>query len=153
MLSRIVISGALVLALALAIGTATSDSALAGKKGGATTSDTSSIVLNSPVTAAAATDATSGPRLGSAVDFTTHAAGLAGWEYPMVAIWCYQDGVLVYMELAHPDATFVLGGGSSDWKTIGGAADCEAYLYAYGSKGARESIRTLAGTSFFAAAP
>jgi hypothetical protein len=152
MFARIMFSGAAVLALAITV--FTSGDALAGKGGnGGTTTEVSSIALNSPVTAAATTaDASSDPRLGNAVSFTTHAAGLAGWEYPMVAIWCYQDGVLVYMELAHPDSAFVLGGGSSDWKTISSEADCEAYLYAYGSKGPRESIRTLAGTAFFAAA-
>ena len=91
-------------------------------------------------------------RLGDGVTFTTVAGGLAGWEHPMVAVWCYQDDVLVYMELATPDSALVLGGDSSDWRVSGGAADCEAYLYAYGWKGGRESIRTLAGTSFEAGA-
>jgi hypothetical protein len=151
MFARFVISGAA--ALAVLIGVITTGPALAGKGGnGRAGAEESSIVLNEPVTAEATTADASGPRLGNAVSFTTHAAGLAGWEYPMVAIWCYQDGVLVYMQLDHPDVNFVLGGGSSDWKTIGGSADCEAYLYAYGSKGPHESIRTLAGTTFFAAA-
>jgi hypothetical protein len=127
-----------------------SGSALAGKGGRA--QGESSIVLNEPAANTSA-DAVSWPRLGDSVSFTTVAAGLAGWEYPMVAVWCYQDGVLAYMELATPETGFVLGGGSSDWRTNGGAADCEAYLYAYGSKGGQESIRPLAGTSFANASP
>jgi hypothetical protein len=108
----------------------------------------SSIALNYPATTESADG--SWPRLGDSVSFSTVVAGLAGWEYPMVAIWCYEDGVLVYMELATPDSAFILGGGSSDWRLNGGAANCEAYLYAYG-KGPHESIRTLAGTTFLAA--
>ena len=88
--------------------------------------------------------------LGGEVGFITSAEGLAGWEYPMVAIWCYQNGSLVYMELGQPQVEFLLGGGSSDWLTNGGPADCEADLYAYGWKGGKQSIRELAQTSFWA---
>lgn len=149
MLFRSLFAGTAILALAIIVlGT---DEALAGK-GGPQTSEPSSISLVYPVGGdVAAASVTSGPSLGSSVGFASHAAGLAGWEYPMVAVWCYQDSVLVYMQLAHPEEVFVLGGGSSDWKTLGGSADCEAYLYAYGSKGPRESIRTLASAPFFAA--
>ncbi len=145
----IIVLGVAILASALLAG-----SALAAKGGnGRAQTGESSIVLNELATTESATAVASGPRLGSSVSFTTVAAGLAGWEYPMVAVWCYQGEVLVYMELAFPDSTFLLGGSSSDWLTSGGAADCEAYLYAYGWKGGEESIRTLAGTGFFAAAP
>jgi len=105
-----------------------------------------------------------GPQLGGVVGFTTVAAGLAGWEYPMVAVWCYQDvngdgiqvwpndgGDLVYMQLDYPDVGFVLGGGSSDWLVSGGPADCEANLYAYGNRGGNQTIRDLAETYFWAA--
>src|SRR6185369_16868008 len=34
-------------------------------------------------------------RLGGYAGFETNAVGLAGWEYPMVAVWCYQSGDLV----------------------------------------------------------
>jgi len=145
----IMIAGVAILASALLVG-----SALAAKGGnGRPQTGESSIILNEPAATESATAVSSGPRLGSTASFTTVAAGLAGWEYPMAAVWCYQGDVLVYMELAFPDSTFLLGGSSSDWVTNGGAADCEAYLYAYGSKGGEQSIRTLAGTSFYAAAP
>lgn len=149
MFTRITLAAVAVTALALTV-FGTGD-ALAGK-GGNNTTETSYIYLDSSGDGATLA-AASAPSLGTAVTFTSHAAGLAGWEYPMVAVWCYQGDALVYMQLDHPDANFVLGGGSSDWKTMGGDAECEAYLYAYGSKGWRESIRTLAGTFFFAAAP
>ena len=68
----------------------------------------------------------------------------------MVTIWCYQnlngDGIrerpvdggdLVYAQMDHPDVGFVLGGGSSDWMTNGGPAECKANLYAYGNMGGR----------------
>ena len=136
-------------ALLLSVVVIGSGSVLAGK-GGHPQIGESSIVLNSDATGLVA-GAASSPRLGGTVSFTTVAAGLAGWEYPMVAVWCYQGDVLVYMELATPESVFVLGGGSSDWLTNGGAADCEAYRYAYGTKGSHESIRALAGpASFFA---
>ena len=134
--------------LAVAALSATPSLAAKGGKPGTASSTGSSIVLNYPATTESAD--VSWPRLGDSVSFSTVATGLAGWEYPMVAIWCYQDGVLVYMELATPDSAFILGGGSSDWRLNGGAANCEAYLYAYG-KGPHESIRTLAGTTFLAA--
>ena len=107
-------------------------------------------------------DAYSEYYLGGEVGFTTQAVGLAGWEYSMVAVWCYQDsdgdGVevwpneddLVYMQLDHPNVEFVLGGGSSGWRTSGGAADCWAMLYAYGNKGNNETIRELASVGFHA---
>jgi hypothetical protein len=88
-------------------------------------------------------------RLGGYAGFDTNAVGLAGWEYPMVEVGCYQSGTLVYMELNEPGAEFLLGGASSDWLTKGGSANCSAILYAYGWKGGKESIRNLdAAVSF-----
>jgi hypothetical protein len=89
--------------------------------------------------------------LGSTVTFTTTTTALAGWEYPMVAVWCYQDAVLVYMQLDYPDVGFVLGGGSSDWLVSGGPASCTANLYAYGNKAHVQTIKPLASTNFDAA--
>jgi hypothetical protein len=86
-------------------------------------------------------------RLGGTVGFTTNAVGLAGWEYPMVSLDCYQNGSLVYIELNHPDHEFMLGGGGSTWLTNGGAAHCIATLAAYG----KQSARPLATTEFDAA--
>ena len=48
---------------------------------------------------------------------------------PRIQVMCYQGGALVYgMALAASEA-FELGGGSSDWRTNGGEADCVATLY------------------------
>lgn len=86
-------------------------------------------------------------QLGGTVGFATNAVGLAGWEYPMVALDCYQNGSLVYIELNTPSHEFMLGGTSSTWLSNGGAAHCIASLDAYG----KQSVRTLATTEFDAA--
>ena len=110
--------------------------ATAGGRKGNTTGGTSTIKLESY----------SELKLGGYAGFETNAVGLAGWEYPMVAVWCYQSGDLVYMELNKPAAEFLLGGASSAWLSKGGGATCEADLYAYGWKGGKESTRVLAST-------
>ena len=80
--------------------------------------------------------------LGGVVTFTTSVAGLKGNEWPMVLIKCWGgDGEVSYAQLDHPDARFVLGGGSSRWLDQGGDADCAATLHAYD----RDSVRLLAG--------
>jgi hypothetical protein len=107
--------------------------ATAGGRKGNTTAGTSTIKLESY----------SDLRLGGYAGFETNAVGLAGWEYPMVEVGCYQSGALVYMELNKPGAEFLLGGASSDWLTKGGSANCTAILYAYGWRGGKESIRNL----------
>ena len=59
--------------------------------------------------------------LGGVVTFSTEAVGLKGREWPMVLIKCWDEGGNVhYAQLDHPDARFVLGGGSSEWKDEGG---------------------------------
>jgi hypothetical protein len=78
------------------------------------------------------------------VTFNTTSGSLAGWEYPMVSLSCYQNNGLVYVQLNHPDATFTVGGGSSQWTA--GDATCHASLYAYGWKAGQESTRLLAAT-------
>jgi hypothetical protein len=95
------------------------------------------------------------PPHGSFLTFNTAAGSLAGWEYPMVEVSCYQDvdgnGTvdtnlfgpdLVFDSLNTPSSTFELAGGH--W--TGGAAVCHGTLYAYGWKGGVESIRSLAST-------
>ena len=57
--------------------------------------------------------------LGDSVTFDTYAPGLNGGEYPMVVVRCYQGGEVTYAQLDYPDAVFVLGGGSSAWKSAG----------------------------------
>src|SRR4051812_18476875 len=119
-----------------------------GRGGGTTTQTASSIeidtVTNADGTSVKATAGSVQPNLGSQLTSNTTVQALAGWQYPMVVIACYQDvnndGTidksttgpdLVYLQLDHPDATFVLGGGWSKWLDRGGSAVCEADLYAY----------------------
>jgi hypothetical protein len=105
------------------------------------------------------------PKLGNTLTFATRVEPLAGWEYPMVALSCYQDvngdGTvdtnllgpdIVFSQLGKPSATFTLGGYSSIWTQRGGGnAVCRAELDAYGWKGGRQSIRVLATTGNWAA--
>jgi hypothetical protein len=105
------------------------------------------------------------PSLGSEVTFKTVIEPLAGWEYPMVAVTCYQDvnedGTIdtsilgpdiVFSWLDKPDATVTLGGYSSIWTNRGGGdATCRADLDAYGWKGGKQSVRVLDRTDDFTA--
>ncbi len=84
-------------------------------------------------------------RLGSSVTFTTATGSLTGNQYSMIVVSCSQSGDPVYVQLDHPAATFILGGGSSQWLLNGGAANCKATLYAYGGK----TIVMLAGPATF----
>jgi hypothetical protein len=89
-----------------------------------------------------ALDSGSELRLGGEVTFTSNALGLKGNEWPMVLIKCWDgNGEVHYAQLDHPDALFVLGGGSSSWKDRGGSADCAATLHAY----SRDDTPLLAG--------
>ena len=73
---------------------------------------------------------------GDSVTFATTVVGLNGTEYPLVYVECRStaDGSLLYGQLDHPDATFVLGGGSSRWWSVRDDAHCLAHLYSYGGK-------------------
>lgn len=153
---------ALVLALAVA-------PALAGKGGGnsTTTSSISIASINGTLNAASTQSPTT--KLGDVLKFATTVEPLAGWEYPMVDVWCFQDvngdGVvdtsllgpdIVFTSLDKPDATFTLGGYSSIWTLrvaagASAAAVCQANLDAYGWKGGKESVRVLAAPVNFAA--
>jgi hypothetical protein len=142
--------------------------ALAGRGGGGNNSPTTSTIRIASVdgTTMAATTLSPTTKLGDTLTFATTVEPLAGWEYPMVAVSCYQDvngdGAvdtnllgpdIVYAELAHPDGTFTLGGYSSIWLQLGGGpATCRADLDAYGWKGGTESIRTLRSTDNWSAA-
>lgn len=62
---------------------------------------------------------------------------LKGYEYPMIYVKAFDvdSGDLIYGQLDHPDAVFVLGGGSSVWVSRGGGpARCEADLMIYGGR-------------------
>jgi hypothetical protein len=148
--------------------TAAATPALAGtgpSKGGSTTAS-SSISIASVDGLAMNTALSPAPKLGASVTFRTAASGLAGWEYPMVAMSCYQDvngdgkidtnllgPDIVYSELSKPDATFTVGGYSSIWTLRGGGdATCRADLDAYGWKSGKQSVRVLAKTPNWVAA-
>ena len=136
--------------------------AFAGKRASATSSIEIATVSGS--TSAFAQSST--PRLGDALTFKTTVQPLAGWEYPMVALSCYQDvngdGTVdtrlvgpdvVFTWLDHPNASFTLGGYSSIWTLRGGGdAVCRADLDAYGWKGGKQSVRVLASTGHWTAA-
>jgi hypothetical protein len=105
------------------------------------------------------------PKLGDTVTFATTVAPMAGWQYPMVDVSCYQDvngdGTVdtnlngpdvVYTELDHPSDTYTLGGYSSIWTVRGGGnAVCRADLDAYGWKSGVQSIQLLATTGYWTA--
>jgi hypothetical protein len=128
--------------------------AFAGNKSGGATS---SIRLASVDGAAAPISPTT--KLGDSLAFATTVQSLPGWQYPMVAVSCYQDvnrdGVVdtsitgpdvVYMQLDKPSSTFMLGGYSSSWIDRGGTALCRADLYSYGWKSGIEHTQVLATT-------
>ena len=66
---------------------------------------------------------------GDSVTFAATAVGLNGTEYPLVYVECRsgRDGSLLYGQLDHPSATFVLGGGSSRWWSVRDDAHCLAH--------------------------
>ena len=135
-----------------------------GGGGGGSTSSIAIASINGARTSAST--ASPSPSLGSAMTFATTVEPLAGWEYPMVAVSCYQDvngdGAVdtnmlgpdvVFTWLDRPDATFTLGGYASIWTNRGGGdAVCRAELDAYGWKGGRQSVRVLASTGDWVAA-
>ena len=86
--------------------------------------------------------------LGSTVTFTTSTSGLGGNQYPQIGLECSQSGHVVYGELQGPNYAFTLGGGSSEWRDVGGGASCTATLYAYSLSGGTESITGLGATDF-----
>jgi hypothetical protein len=136
--------------------------ALAGKRSASPSSISIATVSGSASTAAAGPAA----RLGDTLTFKTTVQPLAGWEYPMVAVSCYQDvngdgfvdtrlvgPDVVFTWLDHPNASFTLGGYSSIWTLRGGGdAVCRADLDAYGWKGGKQSVRVLASTGHWTAA-
>jgi hypothetical protein len=126
-----------------------------GSGGGASSSIVIATVNGSPPGGAAVAVSAN---YGDTLTFATTVERLAGWEWPMVGVSCYQDvnndnqvdtsllgPDIVFGLLDHPDAAFTLAG-SSLWAERGGEATCRADLYAYGWKGGSESIRRLAWT-------
>lgn len=92
--------------------------------------------------------ATTQPSLGSSVAF------LSGYptnvKNPRIEVLCYQGADLVYGEAGSVDHTFLLGGASSDWLRVGGAAACTANLFYFGSHAGHQTYNRLATTSFSA---
>jgi hypothetical protein len=132
--------------VAVLVGGLVVGTAFAGRGGGGTTA-TPWIALGSVDGAKAAAR----PSLGSSVTFD---AGYArNTKNPWVSLRCYQDGTLVYGEGGKVTDTFTLGGGSSKWRDVGGAASCRAELGDLYWKGGYEYYTYLAETSFDAAAP
>jgi hypothetical protein len=135
-----------------------------GSGSSTTTSSSISIATVDGVSAASTKDPA--PALADTVTFNTTASGMAGSEYPMVDLQCFQDvngdGTVdtslsgpdvVFTSLDTPAATFTMGGYASIWTLRGGGtATCVAKLEAYGWKGGVESIRVLASTKSWAAA-
>jgi|SRR3954449_6861325 len=143
----------MVVALAMLAAIAAFSTAGYAGKAAKPTSSSSSIALASVLSGdgTAKLASTAQPSLGNRVTFATTVGSLAGWEYPMVDLECRQNGAIVFSQLDKPDATFLLGGGSSQWLTTQGSATCTADLDAYGSKAGRWSVRVLSTTSFDAA--
>ena len=147
-----------ILALLLGVALGAGAPALAAKS----TSSASSIAIATVGGTQMAASAQPAPALGETLTFATRVGSIAGWEYPMVAVSCYQDvngdGVVdtnllgpdvVYTWLDKPGAQFLLGAYSSIWTLRGGGpAVCRADLDAYGWKGGKESTRVLASYAF-----
>lgn len=90
---------------------------------------------------------------GDSITFTVTTDNLKGNQYPLVYVACHSvvDGELLYGQLDHPTATFVLGASSSEWHTDRDDANCTATLYAYGGTGNTPQIVQLADpVAFFA---
>ncbi len=144
----------MVVALAVLAAIAAFSTAGYNSKASKPSSGISSIALDSVITAdgTAKLAATVKPALGNRVTFATTVGSLAGWEYPMVVVSCYQSGKMVWSTVDDPGAAFLLGGANSDWALSGGSAACTATLAAYGWHRGIESIRPMADTSFDATA-
>jgi hypothetical protein len=153
-------NAALWLIVGALVGVATPALAAKGGNGGSSSTTSTIAIATVDGTSLAAATVKPTPKLGDTLTFATTVEPLAGWEYPMVVVSCYQDvngdGTvdtnllgpdIVYSWLDKPTATFMLGGYSSIWtERGGGAAMCRADLDAYGWKSGKESIRVLAST-------
>ena len=71
-------------------------------------------------------------KLGDWVTFTYSVPD--GVRSPRIQVMCYQNGALVYGEAGTAGQSFLLGGGSSQWLVVGGAAECVATVYEWDFK-------------------
>jgi len=122
----------------------TSSVAMAARGGGGTTAPAvSSIALAQSSTARAAVEPTFGTYVSFATTYPTNV------KNPRIEVLCYQNGALVYGEGGGVTDQFLLGGSMSLWlQAGGGAADCVANLFYFGSKAGQQTYEWLASTSF-----
>jgi hypothetical protein len=95
-----------------------------------------------------AAGATAQPHLGSWVTFDTVVP--TNVKVPRIEVLCYQGGSFVFGMAGGVDYGFLLGGGGSTWKDLGGAADCTANLFYFGWHAGSQTYEWLASTSFSA---
>jgi hypothetical protein len=92
---------------------------------------------------------------GQSVTFSWSVDGLKGNQYPLIYVTAFSkvDGTLLYGQLDHPDAAFLLGGGWSLWHDQRNDVNCLAHLFAYGGKDQGQStiVELCAPVSFEAA--
>jgi hypothetical protein len=101
------------------------------------------------ITLAQSTSAASAqPSLGSYVAFSTGYP--TNVKNPRIEVLCYQGSDLVYGAAGSVDHSFLLGGGSSVWLQVGGAAECTANLFYFGTHAGSQTYNWLASTSFSA---
>lgn len=87
------------------------------------------------------------PSLGDEVTFAYAVAQLPKSANPRIQVLCYQGDVLVYGEAGPAWQVFLLGGASSPWLQVGGAASCVATLY-YWQFHPRQVFHHLASITF-----
>jgi hypothetical protein len=148
------IKGAFLTAAVVAVLLAVPATTFAAKGGGGNTAASISL-------AATSGQAGTQPALGSTIWFNVSAP--SNVNNPRVQVMCYQNGAVVYGETgstgqATGDGTdslgysgFLLGGGWSQWKATGGAADCTASLFYFAQKAGTQTFNVIASTSFAAA--
>lgn len=113
-------------------------------KGGGSGGTVTSWITLSTVNGAAPTH----PMLGTSVAFASGYPTTT--KNPWISVDCFEGGVLVYGEGGGPSHTFQLGGATSVWNTVGGAASCTAELGDLYWKGGHEYYTYLATTTFSA---
>ena len=113
---------------------------------------TSAVAAPTPASGTISGPNESGPyAFGDEITFSVSASGLKGNQYPLVYVACRSvvDDELLYGQLAGPDETFVLGGGSSEWHDDRDDANCTADVRVYGGK-RDQGQNVLDSVTFFA---
>ena len=90
----------------------------------------------------------SDPHLGTTVTFTVSVPSSV--KAPRVSVTCSQGTSLVYGEAGAFDHAFLLGGASSVWLQVGGAAECAVDLFYWDYVGQHQVYVWLASTAFSA---